>query len=94
MATLELSLTPCSYDGEADDPAPPVKSEPVPATPELVEMPSEQQDASYKTEDTDDFKIQTEPDQGNDGMHAVQNGQQSHGDEYDRPIGIKEDGYV
>ena len=90
----DTSLTHLSYDGEADDPAPPVKDEPVPSIPEPMEKPSVQQEETFKPEDTEDLKVEPEPDQGDGGFHGFQNGQQSHNDDYDRPIGIKEDGYV
>ena len=68
-----------------------MKSEPEPE-PEPVE--AQYQEDMYKGDDSEDFNVKTEPDQGMHGMQGVQNGQQDHGDDYDRPIGIKEDGYV
>ena len=90
-------LTIGSYDGEADDPAPAVKDEPVKAEPEPEPVQAEPQEDSYQADDTDDFNIQTEPEYGTEGMQGMQDAhinQQVHGDDYDRPIGSKEDGYV
>ncbi len=59
-----------------------------------------QQDSSFdesKMEATDDFNIKTEADHGDQGFQGGQyghHGQQDHNDDYDRPINIKDDGYV
>ena len=85
------SLTRDSYDGEADDPAPPAaKEEPVQRTAEPQPIVQAEPVAEgFKTDAVDNFIIKTD-----DGMQGVHNGHQGHGDDYDRPIGIKEDGYV
>lgn len=41
-----------------------------------------------------DFSIKTGDEQGNDGNATMQSFQQDHNEDYDRPISIKEDGYV
>ena len=44
---------------------------------------------NFKAEDTD-FNINTEPDQDRGAGHATHNG----GGDYEKPIGMKDDGYV
>ena len=86
-------LTRASYDGEADDPAPPVKEEPIRSDPEPAPIKPEPQLDSWQPEQTqEDTPFQHEPDQA--GSHDIKMETQDHDDDYDRPIGIKEDGYV
>lgn len=97
MISDRTFLTRLSYDDDTNEPAPPappVKDEPVRITPEPMERPSAQQEESYEAEDIEDVKVRPEPDHGDGGFRGFQNGQLSHNDDYDRPIGIKEDGYV
>lgn len=87
------SLTLHSYDGEADDPAPPVKEDPVKSEPEPAPVQTEPQEDAWEPEQLKgDTQFNAEPDQG--GSHDVRVEPQDHDDDYDRPIGIKEDGYV
>ena len=91
------TLTCNSYDGEADDPAPLAKEETARVAPEPEPMHPEPEPEQFQPEAADDFNIKTEPNQGFEGMQNIQgfqNGQQDHTEEYDRPISIKEDGYV
>lgn len=92
-----------SYDGEADDPPPPTKSEPVPPTPDLAPLPAEPVEAAPRGPDTpagasDDFNLKTEPDAAADGMQGAYDNQHAMKQEpmhdYDKPISIKDDGYV
>lgn len=88
---MEPSLTRSSYDGEADDPAPPAASEPevkqepqgsVSAPPE-AEVP-QQQEAAVKTEQ--DYPMQE--------VKQEFKQEPAHDDDYDKPLHIKDDGYV
>lgn len=71
-----------------------MKDEPVKVEPEPELLQPEQQEDSYKADDADDFNFKSEPDHDTGGMQGMQSFHQSHGDDYDRPIGSKEDGYV
>lgn len=86
-----------SYDGEADDPPPPA-AKPAPAEPEPDPEPMKQEPVLDQTPmDAGDewMNVQTEtPQQPGNDSHGAQGFQQDHGDDYDRPISIKEDGYV
>jgi hypothetical protein len=76
----------------ADDPEPETsknestKPEMDKPTPAAEPEPTE----NLKAEDTENFNIETEPDQDTGVGHATQNG----GGDYDKPIGMKDDGYV
>lgn len=90
-------LTRCSYDGETDDPAPApapaVLEEPVKSETEAVSASAEPQESSWESGPAhDDIQLDTELEQG-DGQNMIAE-PQDHGNDYDRPIGIKEDGYV
>lgn len=88
-ARKHVALTSDSYDGEADEPAPPTKAEPetrhepeaAPA-PDITEPVQEQQE--------EDVTFKTEPDQPM--QEAAQQTAPSHDDDYDKPLQIKEDG--
>lgn len=70
-----------------------MKVEPVKSEPESAPVKTEIE--QYDPEQLgDDFQIKTEPDQAPEGMAGVQNVQEEHTEDSDRPIGIKEDGYV
>lgn len=87
-------LTRNSYDGEADDPAPPPpRNEPSKVEPEPEPVKPEPQSDSWQPDQAqEDTAYQAEPDQG--GFQDVKMDTHDHDDDYDRPIGIKEDGYV
>lgn len=85
-----LALTCTSYDGEADDPAPPTKAEPeVQAEPEAAPAPDATEPAAEQQQE-EDVTFKTEPDQPM--QEAGQQPAASHDDDYDRPLQIKEDG--
>ena len=72
---------------EDDDPAPAAKEEPVqpePVAEESEPLPKEE----FKGEDTDDFNIQTEAD------HDFEDSYSAPQPPSERPIGMKDDGYV
>ena len=81
------------YDGEDEQPSQPVKAEPKQEvlTPEPVPKQEEQ---LYSPEPEEDVNFTTEANTSSEGMQGMQVTKQEHDDEYDRPIGIKEDGYV
>lgn len=96
-ATLTLSS---SYDGEADDPPAPtesaVKTEPQ-AQQAKIETAPEPENEDYNNDDDVDITggdggVMQDM-QGDGAAGGNQNGAgQQHDDNYDRPIGIKEDG--
>ena len=94
VARNRRSLTVSSYDGEDDDSRP--VEEPVETskrTPEPMSAPVETEPAFYDpVESTEEVNVKTEPGQGFQGVHGIQNDQQDPVEEFDKPIGIKEDG--
>ncbi|KAK5168862.1 uncharacterized protein LTR77_006171 [Saxophila tyrrhenica] len=80
------------YDGEADEPAPPAKTEQKPPTPEPAPVQQDAQPEETNMEAVDDFNINTEPQNYGGGFQGVQQSQQDHNDDYDKPISIKDDG--
>ena len=86
---LHPLLTRESY---ADDPEPePTKNESTkPEVAEPAPAAEPEAPANFKAEDADDFNIKTEPDQDSGVGHPTQNG----GGDYEKPIGMKDDGYV
>lgn len=83
-------LTCNSYDGEADDPAPPVKAPEPEVKPEPEPAPASQ-DSELQQEETqdEDVTFKTEQDQP---MQDLKQEQSARDDDYDRPLQIKEDG--
>jgi len=93
------------YDGEADDIPAPAQPAPVKAEPQIEPVKQElSSDAqNYDSSAEIDFKGGDGDAQADHGMQGMQSfgapqngngpvGQQQHDDDYDRPIGIKEDG--
>ena len=88
-----MRLTHNSYDGEADEPALPAKIETVKDEPQPEPIKPEPQLDSWQPDQAqEDTTYQAEPEQS--GFQDVKMETHDHDDDYDRPIGIKEDGYV
>lgn len=61
--------------------------------PEVVSISAEPQESSWEAGPAhDDIQFDAEPEQGEGQSMTAE--PQDHGNDYDRPIGIKEDGYV
>lgn len=87
---LVLADLASSYDGEADEPAPPPKEEPTPAEPEpATEQNTAPEDPWQPDTYTNEPDVKTENKQD-----EAADAQPKHDDDYDRPLQIKEDGYV
>lgn len=81
-----ITLTCDSY--EDDEPAPPAKTEPAKAE-AAAQEPELQPREQYKSEDLDDFNFKTESDQ-----HDVVDSYSAPQPTSEKPIGMKDDGYV
>lgn len=87
-----------SYDGEADDPPAPAKAAPPEPEPEPEPVAPKQEPVLVQTPlepGNEWMNVQTDTaQQPGEESHVTQSVQQDHGDDYDKPINIKEDGYV
>lgn len=80
-----------------------VKAEASPSEPPVAQAsapalaPAAAEDETWQPDEGDDsvlFKTEAEPDHSTNFQQPVQSQSQYHNEDYDRPIGIKEDGYV
>lgn len=78
-----------------------VKAEPTPSEPAVVQAPASApaaaEDDTWQPDEGDDsvlFKTEAEPEHNTTYQQPVQSQSQYQNEDYDRPIGIKEDGYV
>jgi hypothetical protein len=92
FADLYVPFSPLTYisrltcDSYDEEPAPAAKDEPVKTDTE-IQAPEPEPTEAFKTDDTDDFTIKTEQDHDVEREHTPQVTN-------DKPIGMKDDGYV